>query len=111
VTIGETFKRVQKWMEELRIYNKDTVVAVAGNKIDMNKIDISNDVVEEFVKENNSKHFYTSAKTAEGLSELFAYITKELSKKSGKDSGKNKQRINVTRASITNNSENSSKCC
>ena len=40
VSIKETFKKVEKWNEELKIFNKDTVVAIAGNKIDIGKIDI-----------------------------------------------------------------------
>ena len=47
VSIKETFKKVEKWHNELNIFNKDTVIAVAGNKIDLGKIDVDKKIVKE----------------------------------------------------------------
>lgn len=44
VTLGETFKKVKKWIAELREFNKEAnTIAIAGNKIDLKKFDINKD--------------------------------------------------------------------
>ena len=78
ITIAETFNRVKKWVEELKAFNKNTVLAIAGNKCDLKKSDIDKELVLQYAKEENAKHFYTSAKTGEGLDEIFLEITKEI---------------------------------
>ena len=45
VSLQETFNKVQKWHEELKTFNKDTVISMAGNKIDLGKIDIDKQTV------------------------------------------------------------------
>lgn len=40
VSIEESFNKVKKWHEELKIFNPDTVIAIAGNKVDLGKIDV-----------------------------------------------------------------------
>ena len=47
ITTNETFDRVQKWAEELKAFNKDTVIAIAGNKVDLNKFDINKESIFE----------------------------------------------------------------
>ncbi len=76
ITLSDTFKRVKKWVEELKAFNKDTVIAIAGNKVDLKKFDIDKDEIDEYCLNENAKHFYTSAKTGEGLDEIFTHITK-----------------------------------
>ena len=79
VSNEDTFKRVQKWVAELKTFNKNTVIALAGNKIDL-KFHFENEkqISMKYIQEQNLKHFYTSAKTGEGLDEIFEYITKEI---------------------------------
>ena len=77
MSISDTFKRVKKWKDELTTFNKNTVIAVAGNKCDL-KRDIEEEEVLDYSEAENVKHFYTSAKTGEGLDEIFLYITKEI---------------------------------
>lgn len=83
VSIADTFKRVQKWATELKTFNKNTIIAVAGNKIDL-KIHFENEreISQKYCEEENLKHFYTSAKTGEGLDEIFEYISKEIAESS-----------------------------
>jgi small GTP-binding protein len=46
VTLGETFKKVKKWIAELREFNKEAnTIAIAGNKIDIKKFDINKDEI------------------------------------------------------------------
>jgi Ras-related protein Rab-21 len=111
VTISDTFKRVQKWAAELRTFNSETIMAIAGNKIDLNKIDIAKEVVEEYAEIINSKHFYTSAKTGEGLEDIFKYITQELIKLPSMKKRVNTKRIQVKKQPIGLNKEKSKKKC
>lgn len=78
VALSDTFKRVKKWIEELKAFNKNTVLAIAGNKVDLGKFDMDKEEVLQYVQEEGAKHFYTSAKTGEGLDEIFNYITQEI---------------------------------
>lgn len=77
VSISDTFKRVKKWKDELNTFNKNAVVAIAGNKCDL-KRDIEEEEILEYSEIEKVKHFYTSAKTGEGLDEIFMYITREI---------------------------------
>ena len=47
VTLKESFQKVEKWHDELKIFNKDTVIAIAGNKVDVGKIDVDKNTVRE----------------------------------------------------------------
>jgi GTPase SAR1 family protein len=89
VSVADTFKRVQKWAAELKTFNKNTIIAVAGNKIDLKThFENEKEIAQKYVKDENLKHFYTSAKTGEGLDEIFEYITKEIADKNlNKNSG------------------------
>jgi len=81
VTIKETFQKVEKWYDELTVFNSDTVIVVAGNKIDMKKVDIDNNTIDEFTKEKNINHIFTSAKTGEGLEDVFYLVCKNIANK------------------------------
>jgi Ras-related protein Rab-21 len=74
------------------------VIAIAGNKIDLQKFDIAKETVDEYAKSIDAKHFYTSAKTGEGLDEIFMYITSELIKKRTLNKRKETRRIKVEKA-------------
>ena len=78
MSLTETFKRVKKWIDELKAFNKNTVLAIAGNKCDLKKFDVDKDEAQQYAEAENAKLFYTSAKTGEGLNEIFLYITKEI---------------------------------
>ncbi len=81
VSLKETFQKVEKWYDELTVFNSDTVIAVAGNKIDMKKVDIDNNIIDDFCKEKNVNHIFTSAKTGEGLEEVFYIVCKNIANK------------------------------
>lgn len=81
VTLKETFQKVEKWYDELTVFNSDTVIVIAGNKIDMKKVDIDNNVIEEFCKEKKVEHIFTSAKTNEGLDEIFYKVCRDIASK------------------------------
>ena len=46
VTLGESFKKVRKWIAELREFNKDAnTIAIAGNKVDIKQFDINKEEI------------------------------------------------------------------
>lgn len=79
-TLSDSFRKVKKWANELKAFNPNTVIIIAGNKADLRKFDIDRETVLQYAQEINAKHIYTSAKTGEGLNELFDSITKDLAK-------------------------------
>ena len=96
ITDIESFSKVRKWVRELRkIVGNDITIAIAGNKIDLEK---SRAVSEEdavkyigniflpflesmltllfrYADSVGASHFYTSAKTNQGVDDVFADIT------------------------------------
>ena len=57
VTIKETFQKVEKWVEELRIFNKDIDIVVAANKSDVGNFDIDKDEINSYCQFNILKSF------------------------------------------------------
>jgi Ras-related protein Rab-21 len=98
VSLKETFLKVEKWYEELKIFNSDTVIAIAGNKVDMNIIDVDKSLVSQYCKEKDIEHIYTSAKTGEGLDEIFYKVAKQIASniQVGKISKKAKKGLKIT---------------
>lgn len=76
ITDAESFVKVKKWVKELRkIVGNDIVIAIAGNKIDLEK----NRHVDEreaidYATSVGAQHFHTSAKSNRGLEEVFSDI-------------------------------------
>jgi GTPase SAR1 family protein len=107
-TSADSFKKVKKWATELKAFNPNTVIVLAGNKADLRRFDINRETVMQYADEINAKHFYTSAKSGEGLNELFLSITTDLAKSSKSKSGNKKLSLK-----IDNDSSKSQKksCC
>jgi GTPase SAR1 family protein len=94
-TLSDSFKKVKKWATELKAFNPNTVIAIAGNKADMRKFDIDRETVSQYAEEINAKHFYTSAKSGEGLNEMFNSITTDLAKNLKSKSGSKKLSVKI----------------
>lgn len=78
-----TFNKAQKWVKELQeVVGKDISLVIAGNKYDLiqSKDDLlkQKSVVDEYCQKENVKHFYTSAKSGDGINEVFDCIIKEV---------------------------------
>jgi Ras-related protein Rab-21 len=108
VSLSETFSRVKKWIEELKAFNKNTILAIAGNKCDLKKIDIDKEEIYNYAKQEDAKHFFTSAKTGEGLNEIFSYISKKIVETLPLKETKNKKLV-ITKKNHQNT--NNPKCC
>jgi Ras-related protein Rab-21 len=81
ITVKETFKKVEKWIEELKIFNNEIEIITAGNKSDIGKYDIDKEEIKYFCESFNTNNFFTSAKTGEGLNEVFEGIFNKLAER------------------------------
>jgi len=90
ITDNDSFVRVQNWIKELRkMLGADIVLAIAGNKCDMerNRV-VPLEKAEEYAESVGAKHYSTSAKLNKGVDELFLDLTKKmLSKGAVKSTG------------------------
>jgi len=80
ITDAESFNKVKKWVKELRkIVGNDISIAIAGNKIDLEK---NRNVVEadalKYAETCSASHFNTSAKANKGLDEVFLDLTQRM---------------------------------
>ena len=96
VTISETFEKVKSWVHTLQeAVGKDIIFVIAGNKFDLSNkemINKNNEQVEAYCKQEQCKHFYTSAKTGYNLDETFdCLITSVLKKVLSSNTGGNKK--------------------
>lgn len=92
VTSKDSFTHLSDWFKDLTNVKKEEVIfAVVGNKIDLgNKINfidtkqVTTEEGENYAKENGFIFKEVSAKTGEGINELFDVILKEMLKKKPK---------------------------
>ena len=97
VTIPETFEKAKSWADTLReLVGEDIVIVFAGNKYDLaDKISLeeSRVKIEEYCKQKQFKHFYTSDKTGFNLDAVFeCLITSALEKVMSNSNEGNKRR-------------------
>jgi Ras-related protein Rab-21 len=80
ITDGDSLDRVKKWVQELKNHASDKIViAIAGNKIDLEKRRHVKKVdALALAKSVGAKHFDTSAKLNKGLQEAFLHLAKGL---------------------------------
>jgi Ras-related protein Rab-21 len=72
VTDHDSFVRAQNWVQELRkIEGDDIILTIVGNKCDLKERQITEEEINEFIKQANAHHFYTSAKVDKGVEEAF----------------------------------------
>ena len=78
VTNKKSFERIAYWMNELKDNNqiKELDICLVGNKIDLEGRVITREEGEKFALDNDIKYFEVSAKTSEGIEELFTSVTK-----------------------------------
>jgi small GTP-binding protein len=82
ITNADSFDRAKSWVKELqRQGNPNIVIALAGNKVDLEtKRSISTEDAQSYADENGILFMETSAKTAANVNELFVAIAKKLPK-------------------------------
>jgi len=80
ITDNDSFVRVQNWVKELRkMLGSDIVLAIAGNKVDLerNRV-VPIEKAESYAESVGAKHYSTSAKLNKGVAELFLDMTKRM---------------------------------
>mmetsp|Transcript_7288 Transcript_7288/g.11083 ORF Transcript_7288/g.11083 Transcript_7288/m.11083 type:complete len:205 (-) Transcript_7288:82-696(-) len=82
LTNAESFERAKNWVKELqRQGNPNIVIALAGNKLDLeDRRKITAAEAQAYADENGILFLETSAKTAVNVNELFVAIAKKLPK-------------------------------
>mmetsp|Transcript_884 Transcript_884/g.2394 ORF Transcript_884/g.2394 Transcript_884/m.2394 type:complete len:150 (-) Transcript_884:132-581(-) len=77
ITDLESFAKVRKWVKELRkIVGNDIIIAIAGNKCDLERQrTVDNAEAEAYAESVGAVHFLTSAKANRGLEEVFLDLT------------------------------------
>ena len=84
VTSKRSFESLRRWQEEVSEYGLFTPSAMTTAIVVGTKIDRPREVKEEeglaFAIQNNATYFETSAKTGEGVDDLFQYMLQELTR-------------------------------
>jgi len=84
ITQASSLDKAKSWIKELqRQANENIIIALAGNKLDLvtsqpDKRAVATEEAEAYAKESGLLFFETSAKTSEGVRELFTSIAKKL---------------------------------
>ena len=76
----DSFSKLRFWMTDaISNMSKGTVMVIAENKIDLEeKRQVSKELIKEFGEKNNIEIFSTSAKTGEGVEQIFINLVSKL---------------------------------
>lgn len=75
-----TFQKLESWLNELDIYGTRPAMAkmLVGNKIDLEKREVSRDEGLRFARKHRMLFIETSAKTSEGVREAFEEVVRKI---------------------------------
>ena len=107
VTTRKTFDDLKFWIESINsnVYDNESIpIVIFGNKIDLQKREVTKKEATDFAEKNNFEYYETSAKTGEGVDNAI----KELAKKVMNSIGKKKGRENLR---LSADNKKSGKCC
>ncbi|CAB4253265.1 similar to Saccharomyces cerevisiae YOR089C VPS21 Rab family GTPase required for endocytic transport and for sorting of vacuolar hydrolases [Maudiozyma barnettii] len=121
ITKPQSFIKARHWVKELHEQaNKNIIIALVGNKVDIledneDERKVSREEAEKLAEEEDLLFFETSAKTGTNISEVFLGIGEKIPLKGPEDEHTNgglnvteDQRVNL--ANTANASENASAC-
>ena len=76
----KTLEKISKWVDNIEdnVDRNEKVLILVGNKIDINRREVTNEEGMNFAKERNMKYFETSAKTGIGIKEAFNQIFQDI---------------------------------
>ena len=84
VTSVDSFEATSKWISDVRTERGDgVVIALVGNKVDVETRAVSQQELQQFADEEKVLCFETSAKTGEGVKDLFKSLAAKLPEKGG----------------------------
>ena len=109
VNMKSTFERVIDWINFIddRVNINEKVLILVGNKIDKEKREVSDEEVIKFAKEKKMKYFETSAKTGDGIKEVFNALYQDVYQKCKSMQQKGEDSTKLSEI----NSKNGSSCC
>ncbi|KAH0788738.1 small GTP-binding protein [Histomonas meleagridis] len=83
LTSRSSFNNIMTWIQDFyHIADQNAVVFIAGNKSDLkNERVVSTKEAQEWADSNGYQYFETSAKTGEGIHDMFDSLSKELVQK------------------------------
>ncbi|XP_043245723.1 ras-related protein Rab-21-like [Amphibalanus amphitrite] len=80
VTDEDSFQKVKNWVRELRkMLGSEICLVICGNKIDLAKdrvVELSTALA--YADSVGARHFETSAKTGEGIEEVFLFLSQQM---------------------------------
>lgn len=104
LTSQESFAGAKSWVKELqRRGDANVVIALAGNKVDVETRTVEREEATAFAEENGIIYMETSAKTAQNVRELFVAVARRLPKAEVPDV--------TSSVNLAPTSEPSSGCC
>ena len=117
---AETFKKINRWLDfiEDHINIKEKPIVLVGNKVDIEKREVTNEDGLELAKQKGMKYFETSAKTGFGIKEAFHQLYKDIYEIYAKndrlnkaDNPKKKENIVIKKEDAKVEKEKKKKCC
>lgn len=109
ITQEASLERAKSWIKELqRQANQDLVIALAGNKLDLeSERKVAKETAQAYATEEGLLFFEVSAKTGQGVKEIFQSIAEKLPLESQIKSKSQPKSVNLQRPSTNNQSS----CC
>ena len=94
ITDEDSFAKVKTWVRELKkMLGPGICLVIAGNKVDMEKKrNVRREMAEEYAESVGAAHIHTSAKTNEGIDQLFAALTQKMMENAEKKIPENRTR-------------------
>ena len=107
INTRDSFNSILKyWVEDVKKQNKDAKFLLVGNKCDLkeDKRQVTKEEAKKYAEDNNMKFIEVSAKTGEGINDMFNYIISELlkEKEPGLFDNQYKNNIKINKTSCLN---------
>ena len=82
ISARDSFNSISKWVEDVKTQNENAKFLLVGNKCDLEEERrvVTKEEANEYAEKNDMKFFEVSAKTGEGIDDMFEYIISELLK-------------------------------
>lgn len=74
----ESFQGLSKWIEEFKRHTHNPIMYLVGNKKDLSDVVVDDEAGRKFAQEQTCDFYTTSAKTGEGIKELFDQLFDQL---------------------------------
>ena len=112
----KSYERIGFWMDELKQNNEieQLYIILVGNKIDLEeKRVVTREEAEKYAEDNNINYLEVSAKTGEGILDLFNEVTKGTMDKvfNDQDNNEDKEKIKTYLDTNNNRKRKKKKCC